>query len=86
MKDAAAGLPVSGRIPTWENSRPSKLSGKTAQKPRGFIDYERITLPYRSEKDRIKDWNEVLFLKISQLYIFLIRLHMICLGLKEKIF
>lgn len=58
-EDAAEGLPVRGRNPTWEANRPKALEKGTAGKVRGFADYERQPLPYRPEEERIKDWKEV---------------------------
>ncbi|KAL4421584.1 hypothetical protein ABPG75_010875, partial [Micractinium tetrahymenae] len=57
LRDAAEGLPVAGRTPVWEAGRPTVVQG--AQKPRGFITYERSPLPYRSVEERVADWKEV---------------------------
>lgn len=39
LRDASEGLPVAGRSPVWEAGRPTVVHA--AQKPRGFITYER---------------------------------------------
>lgn len=39
LRDASEGLPVAGRPAVWEAGRPTVVHG--AQKPRGFITYER---------------------------------------------
>jgi len=59
VEDAAEGLPVRGRTPTWEADRPKVLEEGKAGKLHGFADYERQPLPYRPEEERIKDWKEV---------------------------
>lgn len=48
-----------GRVPTWEENRPTVLKEGTAGKVRGFVDYERSPLPYRAEEERLQDWKEV---------------------------
>jgi glutamate synthase (NADH) len=58
--DAAAGIPVAGREPTWAAGRPAVVPVGTAVKARGFLDYARAPLPYRSVPDRLADWGEVL--------------------------
>ncbi|KAI7845826.1 hypothetical protein COHA_000736 [Chlorella ohadii] len=59
LRDATDGLPVGGRKPVWEAGRPTVVHGLTAQKPRGFVTYERSPLPYRPVEERIHDWGEV---------------------------
>ena len=58
--DAAAGLPVAGRVPTWAADRPAIVPAGTANKARGFLDYGRAPPPYRPVEERVKDWDEVL--------------------------
>lgn len=58
-QDALDGRPVAGREPTWEGSRPVAVKAGTAVKRRGFIDYRRNPLPYRSVAERVHDWDEV---------------------------
>ena len=58
--DAAAGLPVAGRPPTWAADRPASVKAGTAGNVRGFIDYARTPAPYRAVEERVKDWGEVL--------------------------
>ena len=41
LRDASEGLPVGGRDAPWEEGRPTKVANLEAQKPRGFISYER---------------------------------------------
>ena len=41
LRDAAEGLPVNGRAPTWEADRPKVLPAAEPVKNRGFVDYER---------------------------------------------
>ncbi len=41
LHDAADGLPVAGRVPVWEKDRPTVVPDLAAQKPRGFVTYER---------------------------------------------
>ncbi|KAL4855140.1 Glutamate synthase [NADH] [Chlorella vulgaris] len=59
LRDATDGLPVAGRKAAWEAGRPTVVHGLTAQKPRGFITYEREPLPYRPVEERLTDWKEV---------------------------
>lgn len=42
--DAALGLPVAGRVPTWEEGRPKVLPVGKADKSHGFVDYDRCAL------------------------------------------
>ena len=58
-EDALDGRPVAGRAPTWEEARPVAVKAGTAVKRRGFIDYRRNPLPYRSVAERVHDWDEV---------------------------
>lgn len=58
-QDALDGRPVAGRAPTWEEARPVAVKAGTAVKRRGFIDYRRNPLPYRSVAERVHDWDEV---------------------------
>lgn len=50
-RDAAEGIPVAGRDPTWELTRPTVLPAGTPVKHRGFIDYRRCgrALPLSSQ-------------------------------------
>ena len=41
MRDAAEGVSVAGRPPTWEAGRPGLLPSGEPVKHRGFIDYSR---------------------------------------------
>ena len=41
MRDAAEGVTVAGRPPTWEAGRPGLLPSGQPVKHRGFIDYSR---------------------------------------------
>ena len=41
LRDASEGLPVGGRKAVWEAGRPTVVHDLTAQKPRGFVTYER---------------------------------------------
>lgn len=59
LKDASDGWMVSKRTPTWEEGRVDKSDAPT-NKMRGFIDYERLALPYRDVKERQGDYGEVL--------------------------
>jgi hypothetical protein len=59
LRDASQGLPVAGRSPVWEAGRPTVVHDLSAQKPRGFISYERSPLPYRPLEERVADWGEV---------------------------
>lgn len=47
QKEAAAGFPVKGYLPTWEEGRPTVQPTGTAKKSRGFLAYERKPLGYR---------------------------------------
>ena len=48
LKDAADGWMVHKRAPTWDAGRAQRVdSEKGTQKARGFIEYERLALPYR---------------------------------------
>lgn len=60
LEDASEGWMVSKRVPTWEADRQGKVPGMTAKKGRGFVEYERLALPYRDETDRVADYGEVL--------------------------
>lgn len=60
LEDASEGWMVSGREPTWESGRQGKVPGMAAQKKRGFVEYERLALPYRDETERVGDYGEVL--------------------------
>ena len=57
--DAAAGIPVAGRPPTWAAGRPTVVPSGTSLKARGFLDYGRAPLPYRAVAERLGDWGEV---------------------------
>lgn len=59
LRDASEGLPVGGRPAIWEAGRPTVIAGGGAQKPRGFVTYERSPMPYRPVEERMKDWGEV---------------------------
>lgn len=59
LKDASDGWMVHKRTPTWEAGRVDKSDAPT-NKARGFIDYERLTLPYRDVHARQGDYGEVL--------------------------
>jgi glutamate synthase (NADH) len=59
LKDASDGWMVNKRVPTWDEGRTTKAGGK-AVKARGFVEYERLALPYRDEKERLGDYDEVL--------------------------
>jgi hypothetical protein len=39
------------------SSRPTQVSN--AEKPRGFVTYEREGISYRDVNERVEDWNEV---------------------------
>ena len=60
LEDASDGWMVSKRVPTWEAGRQGKVPGMSAEKKRGFVEYERLALPYRDEKERVGDYGEVL--------------------------
>jgi glutamate synthase (NADH) len=59
LKDASDGWMVSKRMPTWDAGRLSKVD-KHANKKTGFIEYERLSLPYRNVVERVGDYDEVL--------------------------
>jgi hypothetical protein len=59
LKDAADGWLVNKRAPTWDQGRAGKVANGT-QKFRGFVEYERLALPYRDAVERSKDYGEVL--------------------------
>jgi hypothetical protein len=54
-RDAAEGLVVAGREPTWEATRPTVLPAGTPLKHRGFIDYRRCarTLSFMAPPSRL---------------------------------
>jgi len=58
--DAAAGIPVAGRAATWAAGRPTVVPSGSSLKARGFLDYGRAPLPYRSVPERLEDWDEVI--------------------------
>ena len=59
MTRAKKGLPVGGTQATWEPERPATVKQGTANKPRGFLTYNRRPAPYRPEEERLQDWDEV---------------------------
>jgi hypothetical protein len=50
---------VSKRAPTWDKGRETVVETH-ADKTRGFMNYERLSLPYRDAKERVGDYDEVL--------------------------
>jgi glutamate synthase (NADH) len=60
LKDASAGWMIHKRVPTWDEGRDTKVPGLAAQKRRGFIEYERLAMPYRDVEQRLSDYDEVL--------------------------
>ncbi|KAF5841354.1 hypothetical protein DUNSADRAFT_13222 [Dunaliella salina] len=58
-REAAQGLPVKGMKLTWNESRPTVLPSKNADKRRGFVEYARKPMPYRPPEERVRDWKEV---------------------------
>ena len=59
LQDASDGWMVSKREPTWDAGRPATVDDG-ASKPRGFMDYERLAMPYRDVEERVGDYDEVL--------------------------
>ncbi len=47
LRDAAEGVTVAGRPPTWEAGRPGRLPAGQPVKHRGFIDYSRCVTTSR---------------------------------------
>ena len=60
LRDAAEGLPVAKRKPTWETDRPTVKPVGEATKMRGFVEYGRQPMPYRPVEERLQDYGEVL--------------------------
>ena len=61
LVQAREGLPVTGTPATsWEALRPKIVAKGSAEKTRGFLEYNRQPLGYRAPKERIHDWKEVL--------------------------
>lgn len=60
LKDASQGWMLNKRAPTWDEGRATKVEGLSAQKRRGFIEYERLAMPYRDVNERLGDYDEVL--------------------------
>ncbi|XP_024516179.1 glutamate synthase 1 [NADH], chloroplastic isoform X1 [Selaginella moellendorffii] len=58
MAEAATNGGAAAVAETPAKARPTKIPD--AVKHRGFISYERETLPYRPAQERMQDWNEVL--------------------------
>lgn len=60
LVQAREGLPVTGTPATsWEALRPKIVEAGSADKARGFLEYNRNPLGYRPPKERIQDWGEV---------------------------
>lgn len=59
VKLASEGLPVKGLPASWAAERPKVLTEKSADKVRGFVQYNRSALPYRPAEERMQDWGEV---------------------------
>ena len=59
LKDASDGWMVNGREATWEAGRETVAEGHT-DKARGFMTYERLSLPLRDVTKRTEDYGEVL--------------------------
>jgi glutamate synthase (NADPH/NADH) len=63
---AREGLPVTGTPATsWEALRPKIVPSGSADKTRGFLEFNRQPLGYRPPKERIGDWKEVLDAKAT---------------------
>ncbi len=61
LVQAREGLPVTGTPATsWEALRPKIVAKGSADKVRGFLDFNRSPLGYRAPKERIADYGEVL--------------------------
>ncbi|CAG9462979.1 unnamed protein product [Pedinophyceae sp. YPF-701] len=56
---AVSGQSVSGFAATWEASRPQIVPSGSANKARGFLEYNRKALDYRAPEERLGDWKEV---------------------------
>ncbi|XRB11633.1 glutamate synthase [Pseudoscourfieldia marina] len=54
--DTMKQLAVEARL---ANPRDGVVPTGTSDKKRGFLDYERIGVPYRDVKERVNDWDEV---------------------------
>lgn len=57
--EANEGENIQGRPAPWEATRPDVLPAGSANKLRGFLDYNRRPLPYRPAEERLGDWKEV---------------------------
>lgn len=60
LKDASDGWMLHKRTATWEEGRATVLPDGSAKKLRGFVEYERLAMPYRDVNERIEDYDEVL--------------------------
>lgn len=60
LRDASDGWMLHKRTPTWDEGRATTLPGGAAKKPRGFVEYERLAMPYRNVENRLGDYDEVL--------------------------
>lgn len=60
LKDASDGWMLHKRTATWDEGRATVLPDHSAKKFRGFVEYERLAMPYRDVDERLGDYDEVL--------------------------
>lgn len=60
LRDASDGWMLHKRTATWEEGRATVLPDQSAKKLRGFVEYERLAMPYRDVEERLGDYDEVL--------------------------
>ena len=60
LRDASDGWMLHKRAATWHEGRATVLPDQSAKKLRGFVEYERLAMPYRDVDERLGDYDEVL--------------------------